>query len=98
MAIDRVHTHVDIPADMSSREAQAEILYNVTRALGVLVSAAGLRGLQITCENPGDGSNLEILVTPSEAPEDAVILQQIGSRVEGVHPMPQSAEPSGRLH
>ena len=78
--IDHVRAKVDVPATLQSREMQAELLANCVLGLGMVISAAGMHGMQITLEV--EASELTIHLVPSEVPGDALILQAIGARVK----------------
>ena len=77
---DHVRGRVDVPVALQSREMQAELLANCVLGLGMVISAAGMNGLQITLEVVD--RELTLVLVPSEAPGDAEILREIGAKVK----------------
>lgn len=78
--IDHVRGKVEVPAQLASREMQAELLANCVLGLGMVLSAAGMTGVQITFEVVAN--EVTVMMVPSSAPGDAEILREIGAKVK----------------
>ena len=78
--IDHVRGKVEVPLQLASREMQAELLANCVLGLGMVLSAAGMNGLQITLEVVD--RELTLVLVPSSTPGDAEILREIGAKVK----------------
>jgi hypothetical protein len=77
---DQLKAKVEVADLLESREMQAELLAKCVLALGMVVSASGMRGMQIILEV--DNSELTVHLAPSDTPGDGAILQAIGGKVK----------------